>query len=85
MYWEHKRNKKKGNRRHQLEAKLEKLQKGVYNSQRFQRGLNVRKFEEVGHVRNSLIVKHEADAPDNWREADVLGAGQIVQNNIRLL
>lgn len=31
-----------------------------------------------------LIVKHEADAPDGWREADVLGAGQVVQNNLGL-
>jgi hypothetical protein len=31
-----------------------------------------------------LIVKHEADALDNRREADVLGAGQVVQNNLGL-
>ena len=31
-----------------------------------------------------LIVKHEADAPDNGREADVLGAGQVIQNNLGL-
>ena len=31
-----------------------------------------------------LVIKHEADAPDNRREADVLGAGQIIQNNLGL-
>jgi hypothetical protein len=31
-----------------------------------------------------LIVKHEADAPDSGRETDVLGAGQVVQNNLGL-
>ncbi len=31
-----------------------------------------------------LIVKHKADAPDGWREADVFGAGQVVQNNLWL-
>ena len=57
--------------------------KGGY-SQPFQRGFNIRKFEEDGPVRDMLIVKHEADAPDNRREADVLGAGQVVQNNLGL-
>jgi hypothetical protein len=52
-----------------------KAEEGEYNSQSFQRGLNVRKFEEDGPVRDMLVVKHEADAPDNGREADVLGAG----------
>ena len=31
-----------------------------------------------------LIVKHKADAPDNRREADVLGTGQVVQNDLGL-
>jgi hypothetical protein len=31
-----------------------------------------------------LIVKHKADAPDSGREANVLGAGQVIQNNLRL-
>ena len=31
-----------------------------------------------------LIVKHEADAPDNGREADVLDTGQVVQDNVGL-
>lgn len=31
-----------------------------------------------------LIVKHEADAPDSRREADVLSTGQVVQNNLGL-
>ena len=31
-----------------------------------------------------LIVKHGADAPDGGREADVLSAGQVVQNKLGL-
>lgn len=61
-----------------------KTKKGEYNSQSFQRGLNIRKFEKYGPVRDMLIVKHKANAPDSWREADVLGAGQVVQNNLGL-
>ena len=57
---------------------------GEYISQPFQRGLDIREFEEDGSVRDMLIVEHEADAPDNGREADVLGAGQVVQNDLRL-
>ena len=57
---------------------------GEYISQLFQRGLDIREFEEDGSVRDMLIVEHEADAPDNGREADVLGAGQVVQNDLRL-
>jgi len=56
----------------------------VNNSQPLQRGLNIRKFEEDGLIRNVLIVKHEANAPDNRREADILGACQVVQNNLGL-
>jgi hypothetical protein len=57
---------------------------GEYISQPFQRGLDIREFEEDGSVRDMLIVEHEADAPDNGREADVLGAGQVVQNDLGL-
>ncbi len=46
-----------------------------FNSQSFQRGLNIRKLEEDGFVRNILVIQHKADAPDNGREADVLCAG----------
>ena len=60
------------------------MKEDEYNSQPFQRGLNIRKFEEDGLVRDILVVKHEADTPDNGREADVLGAGQVVQNNLGL-
>lgn len=35
-------------------------------------------------VRNMHIVKHKADAPDSGRETDVLGACQVVQNNLGL-
>jgi hypothetical protein len=55
-----------------------KAKEGEYNSQLFERGLNIRKFEEDGPIRDLLIVKHEADAPDHRREADVLGAGQVI-------
>jgi hypothetical protein len=61
-----------------LEVKKRKEKQGEYNSQSFQCGLNIWKFEEDGPVRNTFIVKHEADTPDNWREADVLGGGQVV-------
>ena len=46
--------------------------------------LNVREFEEDGRVRDMLVIEHEADAPDSGREADVLGTGQVVQDNLRL-
>lgn len=49
-----------------------------------QRRLNIRKFKKDGPVRDLLIVKHETDAPDSRREADVLNAGQVVQNNLGL-
>lgn len=61
-----------------------KGREGEYNLQLFQRGLNVREFEEDGPVRDMLIVKHKTDSPDSGREADVLGAGQVVQNNLGL-
>ena len=31
-----------------------------------------------------LVIKHETDAPDDGREADVLDTGQVVQNNVGL-
>jgi len=49
-----------------------------YNSQPFQCGLNVREFDEDSPVRDLFVVKHEADAPDNGREANVFCAGQVV-------
>ena len=52
-----------------------KSEEGQYNSQPFERRLNVRKFEEDGSVRDALVVEHEANTPDDRREADVLGAG----------
>jgi hypothetical protein len=76
-----KRKKREGKRREQ-EVKSEKQKKVNINSQFFQRRLDIRKFEEDGPVRDMLIVKHEADAPDNGREADVLGTGQVVQDNL---
>jgi hypothetical protein len=75
--WDMKRKKREGGWRWKRENKM-------HDSQRLQCGLNVRKFEEDGPVRDTLIVKHEADAPDNGREADILGAGQVVQNNLGL-
>jgi hypothetical protein len=54
------------------------------NSQSFQCELDIRKFEEDGPVRDILIVEHETDAPHSGREADVLSARQVVQNNLRL-
>jgi hypothetical protein len=81
VHWDTKRKKREGKG---AGGEERKAKEGEYNSQPFQRGLNIRKFEEDGPVRDMLIVKHEADAPDNGREADVLGAGQVVQNNLGL-
>jgi hypothetical protein len=66
-----------------LEVKNEKA-KGEYDSQQFQRGFDIRKLEKDGPVRYFLIVEHKADAPDSGRKADVLGAGQVVQNYLGL-
>ncbi len=82
VYWVIKRKKREGKGARGEEGR--KSKKGEHNSQLFQRGLNIRKFEEDGPVRDMLIVKHEADAPDSGREADVLGAGQVIQNNLGL-
>lgn len=46
--------------------------------------LDIRKFEEDGPVRDTLIVKHETDTPDSRGEADMLSAGQVVQNYLGL-
>jgi hypothetical protein len=54
------------------------------DSQSFKRRLNIWEFEEDGPIRDIFIVEHKADSPDNRREADVLDAGQVVQNNLRL-
>lgn len=42
------------------------------NLQLFQRRLNIWKFEKDGLVRNTLVIEHEADAPDCGGEADIL-------------
>lgn len=63
--------------------KREKQKRG-YESQDLQRGPDIWKFEEGGPVRDALVVGHTADTPDNGREADVLGTGQVVQNNFVL-
>ena len=52
------------------------------NSQGFERGLDIWKLQEDGPVRDLLVVQHEADTPDGGREADVLGAGQVVEDNL---
>lgn len=52
------------------------------NSQCFQRRFNIGKFEEYGLVRDLFIVQQKADAPHYRREANVLGAGQVVQHNL---
>lgn len=53
-----------------------------YNLQCFQCMFDIRKFEEYGPVRDLFIVEQEADTPHYWREADVLGAGQVVKHNL---
>lgn len=47
-------------------------------------GLNVWEFEEDRVIRDTFIVEHQADAPDDWRKTHILSAGQVVQDNLRL-
>ena len=56
----------------------------LYNSQSLKNWRYIREFEKDGSVRNTLVVEQEADPPDNRREAHVLGAGQVVQDNLGL-
>jgi hypothetical protein len=72
VYWDIKRNKREGKGAGGEERKAKESE---YNSQSFQRRLNIWKFEEDGSIRDMLIVKYETDAPDSGREADVLRAG----------
>ena len=51
------------------------------NLQRFQSGFDVGEFEEYSIVGDLFIVEKKADAPHCRGEADVLGAGQVVQHN----
>lgn len=51
--------------------------KDIFGSQAFQSWLNVRKFNKLCLKRDTLVVEHKADAPNSWRDADILGAGQI--------
>lgn len=62
----------------------QKGKEGEYNSQPFQCRLNIWKFKKYSLVRDTFIIKQEADAPDGRREADVLGTSQVVQNNLGL-
>ena len=62
----------------ELEVKEETAQNDEYYSQPFQSRLNIWEFEEDGFVRNTLIIKHKADPPDHRREANILGAGQVI-------
>lgn len=39
------------------------------DSQFFQGGLNVGKFKEDRSIGNALVVEHQANTPDDWREA----------------
>lgn len=54
------------------------------NLQLFQRRFNVWELEKDGPVGDLLIVEHEAGTPYYGREADILGAGQVVQDDLRL-
>jgi len=69
---------RKGKGREGKGAGGEERKAKAVNLQPFQGRLNIRKFEKDGPVRDLLIVKHEADAPNTGREADVFGAGQVV-------
>lgn len=43
---------------------------------------NIWELEKYGPVRDTLIIKHKSDAPYSGREADILGACQVVQDNL---
>jgi hypothetical protein len=49
-----------------------------WNIQLFQCRRNVRELEKDGPVWDFLVVKHEADLPYHRREADILGASQVI-------
>ena len=51
--------------------------------QLFQGRFDVGKLQKDGLVWDFLVVEHQADLPYSWREADVLGTGQVVKNNYR--
>jgi hypothetical protein len=62
-----------------------KTRKGVEEDlQSFQSRLNVRKLEKDGSVRNLLVAEQEPGAPDDGRETGVLGAGQVVEDDLGL-
>jgi hypothetical protein len=52
------------------------------NLQCFKCRFNIGKFEEYGLVGYLFIVQQKADAPHYRREANVLGASQVVQHNL---
>lgn len=58
------------------------MKSGDFDLQLFERRLNVLKFQKDSLVRDPLVVKQHSDTPDNRREADILGASQIVQDNL---
>lgn len=47
--------------------------------------LNVRQFQKDSLVRNSLVVEHQADAPDTRGETDILDTSQVVKNDFRFV
>lgn len=52
--------------------------------QLFQGRFDVWELEEDGLVCDFLVVEHHPDTPDNGREANVFGAGQVIQYNLWL-
>lgn len=58
--------------------------KGEDNLQPLECRCNIWEFEEYSPVWDPLVVEHQADTPDGGGEANVLGTGQVVQNNLGL-
>lgn len=53
-------------------------------SQALQRRLYLIESEKYRLVRNALVVEHQANPPDDWGEADILGASQVVEDEVGL-
>lgn len=58
-----------------------RLRAEKFNLQSFERRLDIRELKERCLIWDTLIVEHHANAPDDRREADILGAGQVVKDN----
>lgn len=56
-----------------------------FNSQAFQRRFDIWELDEDSLVGDSLVIEHQTDGPDGGAEADTLGAGQVIENDVFLI